>query len=115
MKCRMLQAALLGVSVFIAGETVAQDDSPEARRLARLFEKVVPRALVEPGGQPVAEQPATAAPLSELIAPLLPSEKENKWLQIPWRTDVLAARREAARQGKPIFMWLMDGDPLGCT
>ena len=115
MKCRTFQAALVGISVFTVGEAVAQDDSPEARRLARLFEKVVPRALVKSDVRPEAKPLKNEASLSELIAPLLPSEKENKWLRIPWRTDLLAARREASKQGKPIFMWLMDGDPLGCT
>ncbi|MFT4548117.1 MAG: hypothetical protein ACI8XO_004822 [Verrucomicrobiales bacterium] len=34
---------------------------------------------------------------------------------IPWRTDLWEARREAAVAGKPIFLWEMDGHPLGCT
>ena len=28
---------------------------------------------------------------------------------------VLEARQEAAKQKKPIFIWAMDGHPLGCT
>lgn len=51
----------------------------------------------------------------ECVAPLLPSAAENRWLEIPWRSDLLRARREANAEGKPIFMWLMDGNPLGCT
>ena len=98
-------AVLLGI--LVSSEAAAQDDSPRSRRLAKRFEQISPRRKVENGG--------TEVSLAERIAPLLPTDKENKWLQIPWRTDVLAARREAARQGKPIFMWLMDGDPLGCT
>ena len=34
---------------------------------------------------------------------------------IPWRTDLWEARREAAAAGKPIYLWEMDGHPLGCT
>lgn len=37
------------------------------------------------------------------------------WRSIPWRTSLLQARQEAAQQGKPIFVWAMDGNPLGCT
>ena len=107
MRCSTFRAVLLGIFVSSACEAVAQDDSPQSRHLTKRFEQIAPRPKVENGG--------TEVSLAERIAPLLPTAKENKWLQIPWRTDVLAARREAARQGKPIFMWLMDGDPLGCT
>ncbi len=37
------------------------------------------------------------------------------WRLIPWRIDLLAAQREAAAQHKPLFLWAMDGHPLGCT
>lgn len=53
--------------------------------------------------------------LGERIDALLPNPEEERWLQIPWRTELLEARREANAAGKPIFMWLMNGDPLGCT
>jgi len=44
-----------------------------------------------------------------------PAESETKWLQIPWMTDLWKARQLAAEQGKPIFLWEMDGHPMGCT
>jgi hypothetical protein len=37
------------------------------------------------------------------------------WQSIGWQTDLQAARAEAARSGKPIFLWAMNGNPLGCT
>ena len=46
---------------------------------------------------------------------VLPRAGEEKWLHIPWRRDLLAARAEAEKAGKPLFLWIMDGDPLGCT
>lgn len=49
------------------------------------------------------------------IAAILPKPSEERWLQIPWRTDLAAARAEANREGKPLFLWMMDGNPLGCT
>ena len=39
----------------------------------------------------------------------------EKWTEIPWETDLTAARQRAAREGKPLFLWIMDGHPLGCT
>ncbi len=37
------------------------------------------------------------------------------WRTIPWKTTMLDAQRAAAEQAKPIFIWAMDGHPLGCT
>ena len=50
---------------------------------------------------------------SKLHAGVFPSAE--KWTQIPWETDLTAARTRAAREGKPLFLWIMDGHPLGCT
>lgn len=49
------------------------------------------------------------------VKSVLPRPEEEKWLRIPWRRDLLAAREEAEKTGKPLFLWIMDGDPLGCT
>lgn len=37
------------------------------------------------------------------------------WRTIPWKIELLAAQREAAQRQMPIFIWAMDGNPLGCT
>jgi hypothetical protein len=64
---------------------------------------------------------ATAAPLAHdadlarLKALIRPEAKDQKWEQVPWRTNLWEARREAAARGKPILLWEMDGHPLGCT
>ena len=43
-----------------------------------------------------------------------PRAEETKWEEIPWRVDLWDARREAAREGKPLMLWEMDGNPMGC-
>lgn len=53
--------------------------------------------------------------LDRKIAEVAPKPEEEKWLKIRWATDLLWARRRANENGKPLFLWLMDGDPLGCT
>ncbi|MFN0125994.1 MAG: hypothetical protein ACKV19_04840 [Verrucomicrobiales bacterium] len=50
----------------------------------------------------------------ELHAALSPSPDEP-WRTIPWKIGLLDAQRQAARERKPIFIWAMDGHPLGCT
>lgn len=40
---------------------------------------------------------------------------DEPWLTIPWKISVLNAQRTAVKENKPIFIWAMDGHPLGCT
>ena len=56
----------------------------------------------------------TEAELQKLHRELQPNPKAT-WRTIPWKTSVLDAQAAAAREGKPIFIWAMDGHPLGCT
>jgi hypothetical protein len=58
--------------------------------------------------------PLDDARFHELQATLTPAE-DVTWRRIPWRIELLAAQREAAQQNKPLFVWAMDGHPLGCT
>jgi hypothetical protein len=53
------------------------------------------------------------AEFNRLHAELQPGE--SPWLTIPWKISVLNAQRTAAKEDKPIFIWAMDGHPLGCT
>lgn len=53
--------------------------------------------------------------IDEKVRALLPRPEEEMWLRVRWRRDLLAAREEAERVSKPLFLWVMDGDPLGCT
>jgi len=63
--------------------------------------------------------PAASAQLTEnefrtLHEQLKPAADEP-WRTIPWKISLLDAQRIAAQQKKPIFIWAMDGHPLGCT
>lgn len=42
-------------------------------------------------------------------------EESAAWKSIPWQTSMVLAQNLAAKQQKPIFIWAMDGHPLGCT
>ena len=53
--------------------------------------------------------------LDSKISSVLPNVAEDRWLQIPWRTDLSVALKDAEREKKPLYMWVMDGNPLGCT
>jgi hypothetical protein len=61
-----------------------------------------------------ADPSLSTAEFERLHAALQP-ELDAPWRTIPWRVSLLEARQEAAKQKKPIFIWAMDGHPLGCT
>ena len=46
---------------------------------------------------------------------LLRPAPDEAWRTIPWKIALLDAQRKAAEEQKPIFIWAMDGHPLGCT
>ena len=53
--------------------------------------------------------------LEQKVASVLPTAKEDRWLQIPWHANLMAARLEAQSSRKPLFFWVMNGNPLGST
>lgn len=60
------------------------------------------------------QEPIPDAVFADLHARIVPKADE-KWQSIPWKTDLLEARDLAAKEGKPVFLWSMNGHPLGCT
>ena len=75
--------------------------------------------LTAPAGHPVRTQAETRAgttdTLAARIATVLPTPQEERWLEVPWRMDLDQARAEAQRCGKPLFLWINEGHPLGCV
>ena len=56
----------------------------------------------------------TEKEFQKLRQQLKPSSDEL-WRTIPWKISLLDAQKTAAKEKKPIFIWAMDGHPLGCT
>jgi hypothetical protein len=56
----------------------------------------------------------TAENFAKYQAFLRPRPEEEKWLRIPWMTDLWEARKKAAAVGKPLLLWEMDGSPMAC-
>ncbi len=55
------------------------------------------------------------ADLQDKVDSVLPKEEEERWLRIPWQPNLMRARAESQRTGKPMLIWIMDGNVLGCT
>ena len=57
-------------------------------------------------------RPDQFASLHRLIKP---QAGEARWEAVPWMpsSDIWAARRKAAEEGKPLLLWYMAGEPLG--
>ena len=56
----------------------------------------------------------TAAEADAVRKAVLPRKGEDEFDKIPWLTSIWDARVRAAKEGKPILLWEMDGHPLGC-
>jgi hypothetical protein len=56
-----------------------------------------------------------AGELDDKITSVAPTAAEDRYLSIPWRQNLMRARDEAQRDRKPLFLWIMNGHPLGCV
>jgi hypothetical protein len=50
-----------------------------------------------------------------LFALVKRSPAEALWDDIPWTTSLWEGRKRAAAEGKPLFIWAANGNPLGIT
>ena len=66
-------------------------------------------------GRQAAAQQSAADSLEKLQRLIAPAADESQWMQVPWMpsSDIYAARKKAAAEGKPILLWYMAGEPLG--
>ena len=90
-----------------------------ARRLLSVGVLVVAAGAHGPARDVLAQAPAearqpspSAAELTRLATVIKPSAEANKWQQIPWLTDLSEARRVAAEEKRPLFLWTVFGEPL---
>ena len=62
-----------------------------------------------------AQEPArlTLAEFKKLHQELLPP-RDELWRSIPWHVSILEGREQAAKNKKPLFVWVASGEPLGC-
>ena len=64
--------------------------------------------------QPATNQPP-ADPFDKLHQLMAPGPNDSQWMQVPWMpsSNIFAARKKAAEEGKPLLLWYMAGEPLG--
>lgn len=103
MKLRMTPSHILSATGIVAA-LILQNELPALAAGARLNGVAVPT---------FSTQTLPAADFEKLHRGVAPGKE--RWAEIPWETDLAAARARSAREGKPLLMWVMDGHPLGCT
>jgi hypothetical protein len=82
-----------------------------------------PAAEAKPGGEerpaalPADDKPLVLSELDRKLEHYLklikPGSGEWKFATVPWVPTVWEARKKAAEEGKPLFVWYMAGEPLG--
>ena len=77
-------------------------------------------ALAAASVQPVAfaqkKEPGTFGDSFDKLQRLMaPGPEDSQWMQVPWMpsSNIYAARKKAAAEGKPLLLWYMAGEPLG--
>ncbi|MCI0682539.1 MAG: hypothetical protein L0Y71_10580 [Gemmataceae bacterium] len=101
-----------------AAPSVAIEPVPQAAAPMALNPKAVegPSPAVTPAVAAVRSPSVyTADELLGLHEVIRPRPGEALWAEIPWITDLWEARKKAAAEGKPIFVWSAMADPIGCT
>lgn len=53
--------------------------------------------------------------LDKQVAAIMPSKKDDHWKEAGWRTNLMQARAEAQAKNRPVFLWIMVGNPQGAT
>ena len=74
----------------------------------------VTRLTQKPSVIAAAAAPLPDTALTQLLATIRPQAGEDQFDTIPWQTSLWQSRVLAAKLGKPILLWEMDGHPLGC-
>ena len=90
---------------------------------ARNYANAIVGALFAIGGFAFAQQATATEPVAmsgltlaefEKLHKVLQPPKDELWRTIPWHVSILEGREAAAKSGKPIFVWVASGEPLGC-
>lgn len=83
--------------------------------VAALKTQTIPAVCNTYSASCVITRPTKNMTLDQKINAVRPRSEEERFLQIPWQTDLLSARLQSERIGKPMFIWIMDGNVLGAT
>jgi hypothetical protein len=99
---------------LIAGAVVIFPAQAQQNKLSKLSDK-------EPSGFDVVakladnpSRPLSPSEFDQLHALIRPQPGESRWAEVPWMTSLWEARKKAAAEGKPLFIWVIsDGHPCG--
>jgi len=71
--------------------------------------------LVSPLVAQSTDAAVSEASFRKLVDSIFPKPGEEKWRQTPWVPNISTGRRMAQERKRPLFLWAMNGDPLGCV
>lgn len=60
-------------------------------------------------GQENAGKHLSIAEIDELHQLIKPHAGESRWMEIEWHPNIWEARQQAAKEGKPLFLWAGSG------
>lgn len=116
-----LEQKIEQIRKLVLPKVFEKHSKPYRERLEVLRKEVedYARGRNEPAKPPV-ELPPNLADSARLLTPeqfekwsrlIKPMPGESRWEEIPWLLSVYDARKKAAEEGKPIFLWSGGGAP----
>jgi hypothetical protein len=108
----LIALAALAAPAVLAFQQPAPPAAPAAPPAGAAASECQLGGVKVPGFAVAQIPPAQFNTLHKAVAP---AGETERWMEIPWESDLWAAKQRAAREGKPLLMWIMDGHPLGCT
>jgi hypothetical protein len=75
----------------------------------------LPQSLPAQSAEPEPAPASASASLEKRFELVMPNASEEAWRAVGWRTNLMEAREVAQEQKRPLFLWIMVGNPHGCT
>jgi hypothetical protein len=76
---------------------------------AVLAASMIPGVPRQAAGQEKETPRPAASEFDKLHQLIKPSAGESRWMEIDWYPSVWEARQQAAKEGKPLFLWAGSG------
>jgi hypothetical protein len=83
--------------------------------IALLASLALPASLLAQSAEAEIRSASAPETFDECFALVLPQVTEEAWRSVGWRTNLMEAREAAQQQQRPVFLWIMVGNPHGCT
>jgi hypothetical protein len=92
---------------------ISQTPEPQISQTPEPQISQTPEPQISQTPEPPWAKPEWLTQMEAIHQLIKPGRGEWKFMEVPWEATIYEARKKAAEQGKPLFIWCMAGEPLG--